>query len=289
MYGNQNKMAVIFDQVYYSAKADLQKGITISGAESSDKKFAGISDVDYGRRVIVFLTISTKTSLNPEEEWKASITNTGFKDTNILKDTGITVFSVGGSVNEFTPIFFDDFSIKALNDYIASELDYSKDRIAIPLSYKMNYIEDGSQVYANQKIENSDLKVEKRETIKVNFDSAYNYITNYARFYARPILGVNKDGSYKLGNWECLHESGSNNQEFYVSGKYAEFAFSFDIMGGKDWPYTDIFWRANQGAPKKIYIEWGGGSLTPWIEITVDGNRVVDQSGLSSHDKDKFQ
>ena len=281
-------MVVIFDQVYYSAKADLQKDITINGEEYKDKKLAEITDVDYGRRLIVILTMSTKTSLNPEEDWKASITNTGFKDTNILKDTDILTCTIGGSVNELKFSYFNH-NIQALNDFIASELDYSKDRIAIPLSYKMNYLEDGSQVYADQKIENSNLKIEKREAIKVNFDSAYGYRTNYARFYARPIIGVNKDGSYKLGDWERLQESGSSNQEFYVKGKYAEFAFSFDIMGGKDWPYTDIFWRANQGAPKKMYIEWGGGSQTPWIEITVDGNRVVDQSGLSSHDKDKFQ
>ena len=37
-------------------------------------------------------------------------------------------------------------------------------------------------------------------------------------------------------------------------------------------------------APENMYIEWGGGVRHAWIEITVDGNRVVDESNCSSHD-----
>lgn len=287
--GNKNYMIAVFDQVYYSVKAEFQKDITINGVDSSNNQLAEITDVDYGRRVIVMFTISTTYSMNPIEEWKASLTTTGFKDLKDLKNAAVTVYSIGGSSDDYKYEVFNPNDIQTLNNYIASELNYSKDRVAIPLSYKMNYIKDGSQVYANQSTENSNIKVEKREGVKIQFDTAYNYDTNHARLYAKKIIGVNNDGSYQLGPWLCLRDSKSKNQEFYVDGEYAEFAFSFDITGGKKWPYTDVFWKASQPAPKDIYIEWGGGSYTPWIEITVDGNRVVDISNLDSHSKDKFE
>ena len=57
----------------------------------------------------------------------------------------------------------------------------------------------------------------------------------------------------------------------------------------RDWPYNGIFWKANMAAPENMYIEWGGGVRHAWIEITVDGKRVVDESNCSSHDGPNYK
>ena len=101
-------------------------------------------------------------------------------------------------------------------------------------------------------------------------------------------VGVNEDGSYKLGPWEKLLDETTGNKERYFKGKYAEFGFSFDISWGTDWPYSDVFWTVDNGAAKEIKIEWGGGVRTAWIEITVDDKKVVDDTNCSSHSEYNF-
>ena len=68
-----------------------------------------------------------------------------------------------------------------------------------------------------------------------------------------------------------------------VEGKYAEFGFEFDITAGTDWPYSGVFWPAGNGAVSDIFIEWGGGCRTAWIDITVDGKKVFHDGNCDSH------
>ena len=129
--------------------------------------------------------------------------------------------------------------------------------------------------------------VEKREKIKVTFSPATAYKEKHVKFLARPITGLNEDGTFKLGAWSaliCVENFGPTvSREWYIHGKYAEFAFSFDILGGTDWPYSDVFWTVDDGPVKDINIDWGGTTTISKIKIEVNGNTIVNQKNLPKH------
>ena len=290
--GTYSYMFAIFDQVYYSVNSVPQTAAelyneTVSQQALSDNginnaETAEITSVDYGRRVVVCVQ-SVDGSSTAKSTLEASISNNGFTQTGVSAMYSIYVIG-GSSGNQLARISNTD-DVNEVNNIINSELSYNKDLTAVPLSYKMNYLKDGSQVAANKDTESENIVTETRKRVKITFDPATAYDTKQYVLYAKPIKGVNSDGSYKLGNWECLRDDNStNNETIYVSGKYAEFAFAFDITWGTDWPYNGIFWKADMAAPENMYIEWGGGVRHAWIEITVDGKRVVDESNCSSHD-----
>ena len=295
--GKYSYMFAIFDQVYYSVNAVPQTAAelyneTVSQQALSDNginnaETAEITSVDYGRRVVVCMS-TTNGSLDAKSALEASISNNGFTQTGV--SAMYSIYVIGGSSGNKLVLISRESDVNAVNKIINSELSYNKDLTAVPLSYKMNYLKDGSQVVANVDTESENIVTETRKVVKITFDPATAYSTKQYLLYAKPIKGVNSDGSYKLGNWECLKDDDSyKNKTIYVSGKYAEFAFAFDISSGTDWPYNGIFWKADMAAPKEMYIEWGGGVRHSWIEITVDGKRVVDESNCSSHDGPNYK
>lgn len=294
--GMYSYIFAVFDQVYYSVNAAPQTSAelyneTVSQQALSDNginnaETAEITSVDYGRRVVVCMK-TRDVSSNAKSTLEESISNNG------ITQTGVSVlyssYVIGGSSGNKLVCISNTDDVNEVNKIINSELSYNKDLTAVPLSYKMNYLKDGSQVIANKDTESDNVVTETRKQIKITFDPATAYNTKQYTFYAKPITGVNNDGSYKLGNWECLVDDDSKkNKTIYVSGKYAEFAFAFDISSGTDWPYNDIFWKADMAAPENMYIEWGGGVRSAWIEITVDGNRVVDESNCSSSSEPNY-
>lgn len=297
--GKQKVMLVVFEQIYYSVKTDPQKADslfadsvtkqTLTSKEIGPNNYdaAEVTSVNYGRRIVVKLTTQATEHPDAEKEWKEAISNTGIKKTSIDDDTSYRVYIVGGTKgsNELSD---GNYSLSELNELISSELKYTKGMTAVPLSYTMNYLHDKSEVAVSVDGSNSNIVVENRNVFKVHYDPATKYVTKEAKLYGRPIVGLNGDGSYKLGNWEQLTDNKSK-ATFNVKGKYAELAFAFDISSGTDWPYNDIFWKADKPAPKDITIEWGGGTHSAWIEITVDGTKVVDESNCSKHSAPNYK
>ncbi|SDM22013.1 hypothetical protein SAMN05216520_13612 [Kandleria vitulina] len=128
--------------------------------------------------------------------------------------------------------------------------------------------------------------IERLEPVKLTLSPATAYKEKHVKFYGRPIVGINKDGSFKLGDWEALICEGNmkaGDQIYTLKAKFAEFAFSFDIKLGTDWPYSDIFWTIDKGRAKDINIDWGGTVRHSKIKIKVNGNTIVNKSNLSSH------
>ena len=123
----------------------------------------------------------------------------------------------------------------------------------------------------------------KREPIRVITDTANAYITKHQKFWARPVTGIEDNGTFKLGDWECLKSGGNGNMEFLVDGKYVEFGFEFDITGGTDWPYSDVFWKVSNGVAKKIFINMGGACRTAKIDIEVNGKNVFHDGNCNKH------
>lgn len=295
--GMYSYVLAVFDQVYYSVNAAPQTAAelyneTVSQQALSDNginnaETAEITSVDYGRRVVVCVR-SVDGSSTAKSTLEASISNNGFTQTAV--SAMYSIYVIGGSSGNKLAYISNTDNVNEANKIINSELSYNKNLTAVPLSYKMNYLKDGSQVAANKDTESENVVTQTRKQIKITFDPATAYDTKRYVLYAKPITGVNSDGSYKLGNWECLRDDNSTkNKTIYVSGKYAEFAFAFDITLGTDWPYNGIFWKADMAAPENMYIEWGGGVRHAWIEITVDGNLVVDESNCSSHDGPNYK
>ncbi len=117
------------------------------------------------------------------------------------------------------------------------------------------------------------------------------YTAKNVKLYGRKIVSVDYKGEYVLGDWELLNGGdttlggiGLGGFRLSISGEYAEFAFSFDVKGGTDFPYSGIFWKNvyNHGWDN-ISIELSGTCRMADIEICVGSKKVVDEWNCSSH------
>ena len=117
------------------------------------------------------------------------------------------------------------------------------------------------------------------------------YTAKNVKLYGRKIVSVDNKGEYVLGNWELLGGGASTlsgiglgGYSLTISGDYVSFAFSFDVKGGTDFPYSGVFWNDvyNYGWDE-INIELSGTCRMADIEISVGGRKVVDEWNCSSH------
>lgn len=301
--GEKKEMLVCFNQVYYTATVDTKTATSLFGdkvtpqtlrklgVDEDNPGVAQVTGIDYGRQIVVKLS-TNKLTADVELAWNASVSGNGIENKNkyksVMENTTFSVFAYGGSTGTASKLITVTKDIDEVNKIIASDMDFKKGSAACPMSYVTNFIDDGSKASITRSTEYVKTTVEKREQITVKTDPATAYATKHQKFYARPIIGINEDGTLQLGKWEKLMDESTGNQKFKIDGKYAEFGFSFDIVWGTDWPYSNVFWKAEQGAVENIFIEWGGGVRTAWIEITVDDDKVVDNTNCSSHDEYNF-
>ena len=126
----------------------------------------------------------------------------------------------------------------------------------------------------------------------VNIDVAGAYNTKSIAFYGRKSLGLNDDGSYKLGGWEKLKgwtgswDTHTGDQSFEVLRKYVELGFEFDIASGTDWPYSGVFWTAGKTLDEQVdsvFIDFGGTVRSANIQIKVNGREVFSGTDCDSH------
>lgn len=301
--GVQKEMLICFNQIYYTARVEpltasslFADGVTPedlreNGIDEKNPAAALVTSVDFGRQIIVRFTTKNVTD-KVEAAWNASICGTGIESKteykHIMENTTFNVFVYGGTTETAAQILKDSHDIAEVNRIISQDMNFGKDSAVCPISYTTNFIDDGTQAIVSRAAEYVKTVVEKRGNISVKTDSANAYETKHQKFYGRPVIGVNEDGSFKLGPWEKLMDESSGDKSLTVKGKYAEFGFSFDIVWGTDWPYSGVFWTADMGAAKDIYIEWGGAVRNAWITIKVNGKEVVNNTNCSSHDEYNF-
>ena len=80
--------------------------------------------------------------------------------------------------------------------------------------------------------------------------------------------------------------SGTTEDYYTIPRSYVEFGFEFDITGGTYWPYSNVFWTAEQSASTPvdtIKCVTGGTVRTASVTIYVNGKEVVNQTNCSSH------
>ena len=301
--GVQKEMLICFNQIYYTARVEALTASSLfadevtpddlkeNGIDEKNPAAALVTSVDFGRQIVVRFTTNNVTD-KVEAAWNASFSGTGIENKNeykhIMENTTFNVFVYGGTTETAAQILKDSHDIAEVNRIIAKDMSFDKDSAVCPISYTTNFIDDGTQAIVSRSAEYVKTTVEKRGNIIVKTDSANAYATKHQKFHGRPVIGVNEDGSFKLGPWEKLMDEEGGNKSLTVKGKYAEFGFSFDIVWGTDWPYSDVFWTADMGAAKDIYIEWGGTVRNAWITIKVNGKEVVNNTNCSSHDEYNF-
>lgn len=296
--GKKREMLVIFDQIYYTARVEPQtaselysdavtvEDLSDNGVDEDNPLAALVTSMDFGRQIVVKLSTNNTTD-KVEAAWKASICSTGFKNKNEYKDimdnTNFSLFVLGGKPGTAAELISSKCTMEEINAIIAKDMDFTAESAAFPIGYSTNFIDDASKAIVTRTTEYVKTLVEKRKNIHITTDTANLYITKHQKFWGRPVIGIDANGNLQLGDWICLRDAGSGNQDFYIGSKYAEFGFEFDITAGTDWPYSDVFWTANQGAVKDIKIEWGGGCRTAWIDIIVDNNKVFHDGNCDSH------
>ena len=301
--GKMKEMLVVFNQVYYTARVNqttasniFEDGVTAEnladhGVNEGNPGIAQVTDMDFGRQIVVrFSTCNTSDEV--EAAWKDSVSSTGIDNKNkyksVMENTFFNVYACGGPTGADSMHIASTHNLSEINEIIKSDTFFTGDSGSCVISYGTNFIDDGSRASITRKTEYVKTTVEKRGSIRVNTNSANLYSTKHQKFYARPIIGVNDNGSLRLGNWQLLIDEEGANRSMLISGKYAEFGFGFDIDWGTNWPYSDVFWRANQGAADNINIEWGGICRAAWIKIKVNDREVVNNSNCSSHSPYNF-
>ena len=114
------------------------------------------------------------------------------------------------------------------------------------------------------------------------------------KLYGRKITGVDDNGEYIYGKWEQLNETeslhGGNRIRRPFYGHYGEYAFSFDITWGTDFPYSGVFWKSeNDTNGDDINIELGGICRMANVDISVGDKNVVNEKNCSAHSEWKPQ
>ena len=296
--GKKKEMLVLFNQIYYTARLEPQTASALyddsvepddlakNGVNKDNPLAALITSMDFGRQIVIKLSTSN-TTVDVEAAWKASVNGVGINNDNkyksIMENTSCSVFVLGGTTAVASELMCSENNLANINKIIAGDMNFTATSAAFPLSYSTNFIDDGSKAVVSRSTDYVKTSVTKRNDIHVKTDTAYMYSTKHQKFWARPIVGIESDGKFKLGGWECLRDASNGNQDFWIGSKYAEFGFEFDITAGTDWPYSNVFWTVDKGAVNEILLEWGGACRTAWFEITVDGNKIFHDGNCDSH------
>ena len=103
--------------------------------------------------------------------------------------------------------------------------------------------------------------------IRVNTYKTSDYSNTATRFYARK-------SAESL--WVLLLDKTNGDHQLDIDDDYVEFGFEFDIVGGVNWPYSKVFWKAEQSMEDpvdNIFIYMDGTSLNPDLHIYVNMNQ----------------
>lgn len=127
-----------------------------------------------------------------------------------------------------------------------------------------------------------------RKSINITNNGLYH--AKKIKLYGRRALGVDKDGNFILGGWEqiidnvSVHGESSLDNEITFDGTFVNFAFSFDITWGTDFPYSDVFWTDTHNTDwSTIDVELRGFCRNASIQIHVGNTRAVDKRNCDSH------
>lgn len=139
----------------------------------------------------------------------------------------------------------------------------------------------------------SDYEVQQRKyeertkkLIAVDINCSDSYTLETSKFYGREILGVDNTGEIILGPWQCLDGAANvtpGTRSITIPGTYAQFAYSCDILGGTDFPFSGVFWTNIDKPIDDISIYVDGMERMVEVDIYVNNRLAVDEYNCDSH------
>ena len=128
--------------------------------------------------------------------------------------------------------------------------------------------------------------LESWETVTISNDGMYH--AKSVKLYGRRILSVNDKAEYVLGGWEQLNPNtsmhGLASDTFNIGADYAQFAFSFDITWGTDFPFSGIFWDKTYTTNwNELDITMNGTCRSANLYIAIGGKRYKSVQDCYSH------
>ncbi|MBQ7544047.1 MAG: hypothetical protein IJT02_03800 [Synergistaceae bacterium] len=194
------------------------------------------------------------------------------KDTARIQPKRIDIDIGGTTLNTTIKIKVNDFQV--FKDTNCSEKTrYGWEGIRMELSPSQLYKVKGAILYGRTSTSSNWVKV-----IEFNDDSTKRY--RNAKYLADGVTQEKKeDGKDTNGNqlYNYYHT-------YHIpENRYVEFAFECDIIGGTDYPYSDVFWTASQSAseaPHSIKIDLSGAVRNANIAIEVNNKTVFKETNL---------
>lgn len=125
----------------------------------------------------------------------------------------------------------------------------AEEPISVTFSFTRANLSDNQKLDFETARERLDIMRKKVVKFKLRNDGDCTFKLNSSKVYGRRAIGVYKDGSYILGNWELLDEVSNDimrSNEFKITGDYVVLGYSPDICRGTDFPYSGIFWDATK-------------------------------------------
>lgn len=302
MSGKIHQMLVTFDSNYYSImtptnfanrlfersvdKELLQK----NGVNEDNPALVEVAKVNYGKRYVVLMEAKiTGSGTDIYDAWTSNIDEKGIGANYAKRDVTYSILrNTMYKVYEFTDTEYKLIKETDLYDEVNSilqSLTKADDLSAlVPLSYTAEFVTDKAPAIGHLSADFYKVSVQSKHSTHVKISTPDKYSLKYNQFYGKPITGIADDGSYILGDWECVMESRTNNDcEFYVDSIYGEYGYSITTQWGTDWPYSDSFWNQSDGIADEVFIDIGGESRTVWIKIYVNGELKFEDTNCDSH------
>lgn len=299
MKGDKQQMLVIFNQVYYTVRTDPKTadGLFNNNVSVEDFKkhnvnaenpgLAEVTSMSYGRQIAVLLETDNK-SAAVETAWNASVSATEIKAEGkykeIMENTKYSICAYGGNSDTVGELM-ESRTLGEVNKALKADLQFSAKTPAVPLSYCTNFLDDATKATVNRTTDYVSTTYQVRKPITFEVDSASLWCEKYQHLYGRKITGIDDNGKLILGNWEEIDNNKGDVKRNDIPGSYAEFGFEVDVRGGTDWPYSNVFWRANNGVVNNIKIETGGTCRMANVKISVNGNEVFNKKNCDSHSR----
>ena len=293
--GKATQLLVVFDSTYYSAEAEtdsanelFEKSVDVEiikkhGVDEKNPALLEVTSVEYGKRYVVMLNTNIGDVETVQRAWYSGISADGIANTEryIIENTRYKVFELSAKGYELVE---DTDDLNKVNTILKSASETSDMSSLMPLRYRAVFVTDKGAAVGKLSADFYTVKIKEKRRTRVKIDAPSAYSIKHSDFYARPITGIDDNGIFELGDWECISSSSGRDAEFYVDSNYAEYGYAFDIVWGTDWPYANTFWAQKNGFAEDIFIELGGTVRNASIKIRVNGDQIFFDSNCDSHE-----
>lgn len=113
---------------------------------------------------------------------------------------------------------------------------------SVTFSFSNYSLSDNKKIDFNTAVER--LRIMGERKVKLKLMNVGTFKTKSSKLYGRRAIGVYKDGSYILGDWELKDDVRNDlmeKRELTITGDYVVLGYFYDVCRGTDFPYSGIF------------------------------------------------